>query len=292
MPPATSNTNKSIDENLLEHMPNGLDNVQPNEPAKHDDNKDQPRLDVPASSDAVDSHMVNEKHGNPSNTGKKPNGMEKLSYVTFLSGTLDQDEDLEADNYFDAIRILVWRLLHNLETHSMDIDFVVMVTPSVSQSRRNRLEKDGDIVYPVEFLRSTSRWVKAEDPRWDDVMTKLRVWEMTQYSRILVMDGDSMLVRPLDGIFDDPDTQIQTTQQIDNYTAIKGKAPLPPTYLLASLSEVWDSTHEFPPTDGTGLKKYGYMNAAFFMLAPSIPAFEHYRSFVEIPNSFDPEYPE
>merc|ERR1712194_741084 len=79
---------------------------------------------------------------------------------------------------------------------------------------------------------------------------------------------------------------------MDNYTAIKGEATLPETYLLGSLSEVWDSTHEFPPTDGTGLKKYGYMNAGFFMLAPSLAAFEHYRSFLEIPNSFDPKYPE
>jgi alpha-N-acetylglucosamine transferase len=289
--PATPNNNKPIDENLLEHMPDGLDNVKPNEPAKHDDNE-KPRPDVPASPDAEAHHIVSEEHGNPNNTGTKADGTEKLAYVTFLSGTLDQDEDLEADNYFLAIRILVWQLLHNLETRTKDIDVVVMVTPSVSQSRRSRLEKDGAIIYPVEFLRSSSRWAKAEDPRWDDVMTKLRVWEMTQYSRILVMDGDSMLLKPLDGVFNDPGTQIQTTKQLDNYTAIKGEAPLPPTYLLASLSEVWDSTHEFPPTHGTGLKKYGYMNAGFFLLAPSIPAFEHYRSFLEIPDSFDPKYPE
>jgi alpha-N-acetylglucosamine transferase len=212
--------------------------------------------------------------------------------VTFLSATLNHDEDLENDNYFVAIRILVWQLLHNLETRTKDIDVVVMVTPSVSQSRRDRLERDGAIVYPVEFLRSDNRWAQAEDPRWGDVMTKLRVWEMTQYSRILVMDGDSMLVRPLDGVFNDPGSKIQKTKQMDNYTAIEGEAPLPPTYLLASLSEVWDSTHDFPPKDGTGLKKIGYMNAGFFMLAPSIPAFNHYRSFLDIPNSFDPKYPE
>ncbi|KAL5115571.1 hypothetical protein ACEQ8H_006547 [Pleosporales sp. CAS-2024a] len=291
-PPPAALTNKPIDENLLEHTPDGLNNVKANEPAKHDGAKDEPRPDVPASPDALAGHIVSPEHGNPDNTGLHPDGREKLAYVTFLSGTLDQNEDLEADNYFVAIRILVWQLLHNLDTRTKNIDVVVMVTPSVSQSRRTRLEKDGAIVYPVEFLRSTSRWAKAEDPRWDDVMTKLRVWEMTQYSRILVMDGDSMLLHPLDGIFNDPATKIQTTKQLDNYTAIKGEAPLPPTYLLASLSEVWDSTHDFPPTHGTGLKKPGYMNAGFFLLAPSLAAFNHYKSFLEIPNSFDPKYPE
>lgn len=239
------------------------------------------------------NHVVSPEHGNPNNNGKHEDGREKLAYVTFLSGTLDHDEDLEKDNYFIAIRILIWQLLHQLETRTKDIDVVVMVTPSVSQSRRIRLERDGAIVYPVEFLRSDNRWAMAEDPRWGDVMTKLRVWEMTQYSRILVMDGDSMLVRPLDGVFKDPGAQIQTTiKNHVNYTAIEGEAPLPDTYLLGSLSEVWDSTHEFPPTDGTGLKKPGYMNAGFFILAPSLAAFEHYRSFLEIPNSFDPKYPE
>jgi alpha-N-acetylglucosamine transferase len=286
-PPATVNADKPAkpaNEDLLEHMPDGLDNKKP------EDNT--PRPDVPAAPEAAAGHIVSDEHGNPNNTGKNADGSEKLAYVTFLSGTLDQDEDLEADNYFVAIRILVWQLLHNLETRTKGIDVVVMVTPSVSQSRRERLERDGAIVYPVEFLRSENRWAKAEDHRWDDVMTKLRVWEMTQYSRILVMDGDSMLLHPLDGVFADPGAQLQTTKQTVKYKAPKGIAPLPETYLLASLSEVWDSTHDFPPKDGTGLKKIGYMNAGFFLLAPSIPAFNHYASFLDIPDSFDPKYPE
>jgi hypothetical protein len=241
--PVVVDGNKNADGSELEHTPDGLDNHN--------------NADKPAGSDgkAPSKPDAAAEHGNPSNTGKHPDGSEKLAYVTFLSGTLDQDEDLENDNYFNAIRILVWQLLHQYETRTKDIDVVVMVTPSVSMSRRHRLKRDGAIVYPVEFLRSKSRWAKAEDPRWEDVMTKLRVWEMTQYSRILVMDGDSMLVRPLDGVFNDPAAQIQTTKQFDNYTALEGEAPLPSKYLLASLSEVWDSTHEFPPTHGTGLKQ-------------------------------------
>jgi alpha-N-acetylglucosamine transferase len=278
--PVVVDGNKNADGSELEHTPDGLDNHN--------------NADKPAGSDgkAPSKPDAAAEHGNPSNTGKHPDGSEKLAYVTFLSGTLDQDEDLENDNYFNAIRILVWQLLHQYETRTKDIDVVVMVTPSVSMSRRHRLKRDGAIVYPVEFLRSKSRWAKAEDPRWEDVMTKLRVWEMTQYSRILVMDGDSMLVRPLDGVFNDPAAQIQTTKQFDNYTALEGEAPLPSKYLLASLSEVWDSTHEFPPTHGTGLKQEGFLNAGFFLLAPSIAAFNHYSSFLEIPNSFDPKYPE
>jgi alpha-N-acetylglucosamine transferase len=289
-PPAAVDTNKNSDENHLEHTPDGLDNHKPaDKPANKPAEK-------PAGNDGKTpvevAPVISPEHGNPNNTGTHPDGSEKLAYVTFLSGTLDHDEDLENDNYFIAIRILIWQLLHQPETRTNGIDVVVMVTPSVSQSRRDRLQRDGAILYPVEFLRSKSRWAKAEDPRWEDVMTKLRVWEMTQYSRILVMDGDSMLVRPLDGVFDDPAAQIQKTNVDVPYKPLKGEAPMPAHYLLASLSEVWDSTHDFPPTHGTGLKQKGFLNAGFFLLAPSIAAFNHYSSFLEIPKSFDPKYPE
>ncbi|KAF1921543.1 nucleotide-diphospho-sugar transferase [Ampelomyces quisqualis] len=240
----------------------------------------------------ADHNDVPERVANPKNNGKHPDGREKLAYATLFSATLDQDEDLENDKYFASVRILVWQLLHNPDTRTTDIDVVVMVTPSVSKSRRDRLERDGAIVYPVEYLHIDKSWARPAQPQWIDIFTKLRVWEMTQYSRVLLMDTDSMLVRPLDGIFQDPAAQIQPTKHMENYTAIEGVAPLPPTHLLASLSEVWDSYHEFPPADGTGLKKYGYFNAGFFMLAPSIAAFNHYRSFLDIPNSFDSKYME
>ncbi|KAF2729608.1 nucleotide-diphospho-sugar transferase, partial [Polyplosphaeria fusca] len=222
---------------------------------------------------------------------------DKLAYVTFLSGTVDQDEDLEADNYFVAVRILIWQLVHNPETRTKH-DVVVMVTPTVSESRRKRLQRDGAIIYPVEFLHTQNdTWIKAEQHRWDDVMTKMRVWEMTQYDRILMLDGDSMLRSSLDGVFDDPGAQLQRTKPAHNtnHTALTNLttlAPYPETYMLASLTEVWDSTHSFPPGEGTGLKKIGYMNAGFFILAPSKPAYEFYLSLINSPGSFDPRYPE
>jgi alpha-N-acetylglucosamine transferase len=220
-------------------------------------------------------------------------GKERFAYVTFLSGTIEAPDDLEEDNYFVATRILVWQLLHKPETRTSGIDVVVMVTPSVSESRRARLAKDGAIIYPVDFLHvENDEWVHAAQHRWDDVMTKLRAWEMTRYSRILMLDGDTMLRLPLDGIFSDAGAKVRPTKPLANVEALAGEAPLPTTYLLGSLSEVWDSTHDFPPKDGTGLKKPGKMNAGFMLLAPSRPVFDYYRSLLNITDAFDPKYPE
>ncbi|KAF2030693.1 nucleotide-diphospho-sugar transferase, partial [Setomelanomma holmii] len=221
-----------------------------------------------------------------------PDGSEKLAYVTWLSSTDDKD-DLENDNYFLATRILVWQLLHVPETRTKGIDVVVMVTPAVSESRRARLRKDGAVIHPVDLLQSETHWEKPEHERWNDVMSKLRVLEMTQYSRILMLDGDIMLLHPLDGIFDDPAAQIRDTQQIEEYPPLEGvAAPLPPTYLMASLSEIDNSNHEFPPTPTTGIKTPGYFNAGFFMVAPSLAVSNYYRSLLNTPDSFDSKYPE
>lgn len=213
-------------------------------------------------------------------------GGSKLAYVTWLSGTVDQTDDLENDKYFVATRILLWHLLHNPATRTKGIDVVVMVDPSVSESRRTRLARDGAILHSVEFLTSNTA-LHPEQERWKNIMTKLRVFQMTQYSRILMLDGDMMLLHPLDGVFDDPGAQIQVTQDHEPTKL----AALPPTYLLAGISEPADSHHHFPVTKAE-IKDLGYMNAGFFMLAPSEAAFEHYRSYLDVPDSFRSTYME
>ncbi len=52
---------------------------------------------------------------------------ERLAYATFFASTVDHTDDLEADKYFQATRILVWHLLHKKETRAKEIDVVVLV---------------------------------------------------------------------------------------------------------------------------------------------------------------------
>lgn len=220
---------------------------------------------------------------------------EKLAMVTYLSGTLNQEEDLDKDDYFIATRILVWQLLHNPSTRNQkkNVDVVVIVTPSVTESRRKRLERDGAIVHPVDFLHTP--WIQGSDHdhRWDDIMVKLRIWQMTQYSRVLLLDGDVILREPIDGVFDDPGAQLRRTQHQHLTPLLKEhKFALPDTYLLGGIGETTNWEHPFPPTWENGLQKYGYFNAAFFVLAPSLALFDLYVAILKTPNSFDPTYME
>ena len=70
-------------------------------------------------------------------------------------------------------------------------------------------------------------------------MTKLRVLQMTQYGRILMLDG----------VFDDPAAQVREVYVPEDYKPPEGVAPLPKTYLMAGKPEVhcWHVQHGFPP---------------------------------------------
>jgi alpha-N-acetylglucosamine transferase len=218
---------------------------------------------------------------------------ERLAYALLMASSIDQSEDLENDHYFVAARIVIWQLLHNPSTKTTNgADVFVMVTPDVSASRIERLKKDGVKIRPVEVVHTPNdHWVVPEQPRLVAMMAKLRLWEMTEYSRILFLDSDFVLRSSLDGVFDDPGTQRMRTldKATSNFTQLEGEAPLPETYLLASLPETSDSNHDFPPTN---IATPQYMNGGFFMLAPDLVMFEHMKSLMDIEYSFNQKYME
>ncbi|KAF2640541.1 nucleotide-diphospho-sugar transferase [Massarina eburnea CBS 473.64] len=235
----------------------------------------------------------------PSNAIQPNPADEKLAIVTFLSGTLDKEDDWENDEYFEATRLLAWQLLHSPATkiRRKNLDFYIIVTPSVSQSRRSRLEKDGAKLWPVDFLYAD--WLRETDHemRWDDLMGKLRVWQMVQYSRVLLLDGDIILREPLDAIFDDVGTRFQITNRSSSvpYPLPEHEVLplLPDQYMLGGTHETIGPDHVFPPTfDNNGLQKFGYFNAGFFLLAPNLLLFDYYCRLMNTKNAFDPRYME
>ncbi|KAF2181786.1 glycosyltransferase family 8 protein [Zopfia rhizophila CBS 207.26] len=221
------------------------------------------------------------------------NTKEKLAYVTWLSSTVvgEDSEKLDEDVYFIGTRILVWQLLHYKKTKTSGIDVIVVVTPDVSESRRERLRKDGAIVRPIEFVHGKNDgWLHPKESRWNDIMSKLRVWEMTEYSRILMLDGDMILLHPLDGIFNDPAAQIMESQR--NVSNPEDEPEIPDDFLLASIGEVAGADHDYPPDWEHGLKKHGYFCAGFFMLRPNKQIFNYYTALLDIENRFNPKYME
>jgi alpha-N-acetylglucosamine transferase len=220
----------------------------------------------------------------------------KYAFATFLGGH-DNDKSMEDDQYFINARILTYQFVHSPKTRSTrSIPFLVIVTKRTSSAKIERLQRDGAIVVVVEDLFAP--WITdapGGNPRYRDVMTKLRLWEFTQFERICLFDSDTILLDSMDGVFDDPAVKTQTT--LPRFTAIKpDEAPLPETYAFAAGVEpskctlfayppltnesVLDGEHSFPPTEF--LLGRDYLNAGFMVFAPSKTLFTYYSSLLNI----------
>ena len=214
--------------------------------------------------------------------------------MTFLAGTTtnQSDPDYSHDHYFEATRMLGYQLLHDPETKTRrSIPFLILVTEDVSHEKRDRLTKDGAIVIPVPYLIA-DKWLVGTEPRWRDVVTKLRAWETKDYSRILFIDGDTIINRCLDGIFNDPAAQYRAVIQdrIDDALALDTDDPFGSQYVFASLPET-SPGHQYPPLE-TQYKGPQYLTAGFFLFSPSPQIFDFHVSLMGEEGRFDPTFPE
>lgn len=214
-----------------------------------------------------------------------------LAYMTLLTGTMVATEDPENDHYFIATRILGYQLMHQRDTKTQnDIPFVVLVTKDVSKDKRDLLESDGATVTEVDYVDIDTSWIKGEMPQWKDLMTKLRAWELTQYDKIAFLDGDFILNRCMDGIFEDK--AARPTALSPQASSPSDEGELPEQYLLATIPEA-NPFHHYPPkAEDNDYKDPDYFNAGFFIFSPDKILFEHFKKVLSIQGRFDPKYME
>lgn len=130
------------------------------------------------------------------------------------------------------------------------------------------------------------RWVNSDEPRWRDIMTKLRLFQLIEYSQICFIDAATLITAPLDGVFFDESTLIQTT--LPNSSAIAAdEAVLPHTYMFAAHNHMSSYDNEYPPPQTPG-----YLTSGFFIFTPSLTLFNYYISLLSLPERFDPDLPE
>lgn len=228
------------------------------------------------------SHLRHSNKHSPATHPPAP----KVAFATFLGGNANPDaaatdEESAAlndsdDGYFIGTRVLAYQLLHSpVAGTNSSIPFLVFVTEDVSPRKRARLTKDGATVIQVEKLVGDA--LVPNVPRWRDMLTKLRMWEYTTYSKICYIDADMLITKRLDGIFWDEATLTQSTST--NPNEIKSdEAPLPRTYTFAGHADFWGYDHAWPPpTDST------YVNAGFFVFTPSLLMQAYYLSLLAVP---------
>ncbi|CDR99895.1 uncharacterized protein SPSC_02094 [Sporisorium scitamineum] len=223
---------------------------------------------------------------------KTPKNPNKIAFATLLSINPDKakhEKDINDDEYFVATRLLCYQLLHDPQTRNrLGAPFIVMTTPAISQAKIDRLKKDGATIFNITEPLVPKLYHSVNQNRYQDVWSKLLIWKWTQYERVLFIDNDMILSKPLDDLFQQPESIVRQT--LHNASAIKAdEGPLPSEYLWSPIPEI-EAGHEFPLKQGQ--YRANYPNAGFFLLKPSLDMFQYMMSILAVPGKFDPIYPE
>jgi alpha-N-acetylglucosamine transferase len=218
---------------------------------------------------------------------KRTDASSKIAIATFLSGGDSVSVPMEDDFYFQAARVLTYQLLHDPKTRSKraDIPFLVLCTQDVAVSKRKRLELDGATVKVIADV-SLPRWISTGVTRWKDQFTKLRIFEMTEYERVLFIDADTLIVESIDGIFDELMIQVPMTTLFHGNRGVKvDEKAVPSNYTSAARSDnafSGERDHPYPPPPTESF------SAGFWLGAPSREMFEYLTSIMGNWRRFDP----
>ena len=126
-------------------------------------------------------------------------------YVTLFAPSSPHPWDEgKVDHYFESVTIIAHQLLHNPYTKDpLNREFLVLATDSVKPKQVSILQQLGAQVRVVPSLAPPSNVdLGRMNHRWKDQFTKLLLWNMTEYRRIVYIDADSLVIKPISELFD------------------------------------------------------------------------------------------
>lgn len=212
------------------------------------------------------------------------NGHGKWAYATFLSTS---QEDKPDDSYFTACRTLVYQLLHHPKTKTKrNIPLLILTPPHAHTRKLDMLTDEGAKVIKVEAMDiGDEDWTdKSSGMKASSHFARLRMWEMSQYTRILYIDAATLLMRPIDEIFDEAVVKgnMRALSKIESSAGFDELGvTAPKEYFMAGVSDTKNSKHEFPPPDEN------WMSPGFYMLKPDTKVYKYLESMVKVPDQFD-----
>uniref|UniRef100_UPI00358FB3D6 glycogenin-1-like isoform X5 n=1 Tax=Myxine glutinosa TaxID=7769 RepID=UPI00358FB3D6 len=95
-------------------------------------------------------------------------------------------------------------LAESLRQHGTTRNLVALVTPKISSPIRYALDRVFDEVCEVDVMKScdAARLVLLQRPELGLSLTKLHCWSLTQYSKAVFMDADTMALSNIDELFE------------------------------------------------------------------------------------------
>lgn len=220
----------------------------------------------------------------------KPIYRGRYAITTFLASHDDGTRPVgdEQDPYFASARTLVYQLLHSPNTKlRYKIPVIVAVTPDVRESKRRRLRADGATVIEIQYMAHNAA---VSDESWTEMATKLRLFDPTviPYEKVLFMEADMVLTRPILDIFRDPNTEPVLINDATKASAELGTTP--ERYLMAASPESLQRDHAYPFLDPDHTVKS--FNGGLFMYSPTTEVFQYYKSLLSQPELYDTGAPD
>jgi len=98
-------------------------------------------------------------------------------------------------------------LAHSIRSVGTSRQLVVMVTPTVSEQVRESLASVYDLVEMVELKDSedAAHLALLKRPELGVTFTKLHCWRLTQYTKCVFLDADTLALASLDDLFSEPE---------------------------------------------------------------------------------------
>lgn len=222
-------------------------------------------------------------HGFHKSTEITEPGTTKLprnAFATILTsspGKGSETPDIE-EHYLQAARLLSFQLLRNPRTRNRNgTPFLVLVTPDVPQRDRDILSREGATVIPLQDHEVD--WA-SRPPSLNKMLARLNLWKLQQYHKVAFLDVETVVLRPLDGIFEDFTTTMRTT--------IDPTSKLPKQYIMAaSTDSLMDPNSQVLSNQDQIWPQKKHMNTGFFILHPSKDLFEYYMSLVPMLDTDD-----
>lgn len=111
------------------------------------------------------------------------------AYVSMIFGN---------DHYVPGLEVLG----QSLSDTGTTIPRVAMVTADISADARARLVAQGWQLHDVEPIANPATALLM--PRFGNVFTKLRAWGLTDYTKVVVLDADTVVLQNIDELFERP----------------------------------------------------------------------------------------
>ncbi|KAG9295015.1 hypothetical protein G9A89_017809 [Geosiphon pyriformis] len=165
------------------------------------------------------------------------------------------------NKYVKGAQVLAYSLLKVKSKYPL----VILHTDALSQTTLNEFRKLGCLTREIKFINPPPSTKKELNEYYRETWTKLRVWEMEEYQRIVLLDADMLVIQNMDELIELPlknDWLAASSACTCNPLKVSN---YPKDWTPDSCAYTDSKTHE-------GLHQY-YFNAGLLVLTPSIEKF-------------------